>query len=328
MFEDQQNDPKQAPVNLPTGEPEDIFAGTDDGPDLPEPPAFAPSGTPVAPPPAPAEPSALGAGVLRPKTAGSAAMPTPAPAPARPDPIASEPGLSPIQPTTPAAPATPGMAPVPPVARTAPPAQGQYQYQPPTPPRMPTAPGSMEGQASADQLIKKPVGSRKLVSFIIALVVITIIVIGVATVYFTIIRKPEIPTSFEGLIKTTTEEPEFVEPEVTEPEEVEQPETTIVEEKIPTPEEIDEQILFGEKIIDTDSDGLDDVRENSIGTDPLNWDTDGDELSDGDEVIIWKTNPLNVDTDGDTYEDGLEIKNGYSPTGPGKLFEPPTSTPI
>jgi len=86
---------------------------------------------------------------------------------------------------------------------------------------------------------------------------------------------------------------------------------------------VDQSLLFGEPI-DTDADNLDDTREASIGTDPRNWDTDGDELSDGDEVIIWKTQPLNPDTDGDTFLDGQEVKNGYSPTGPGKIFQPPT----
>ncbi len=85
---------------------------------------------------------------------------------------------------------------------------------------------------------------------------------------------------------------------------------------------IDEQVLFGEPI-DTDGDGLDDNREFDLGTDPNNWDSDGDELGDGDEVIIWKTDPLNPDSDGDTYLDGQEVKSGYNPAGPGKIFEPP-----
>jgi hypothetical protein len=35
-------------------------------------------------------------------------------------------------------------------------------------------------------------------------------------------------------------------------------------------------------------------------------------LSDGDEVIIWKTNPMNPDSDGDSYLDGSEVKSGYN----------------
>lgn len=114
---------------------------------------------------------------------------------------------------------------------------------------------------------------------------------------------------------------------------IEAPTTTESEIKIPIVEEYQtstnegtivdmkiDEILFGEPI-DSDKDGLDDVREREIGTDPFNPDTDGDGLIDGDEVIIWKTDPLNPDTDGDGYLDGLEVKSGYNPLGTGKLFE-------
>lgn len=86
-----------------------------------------------------------------------------------------------------------------------------------------------------------------------------------------------------------------------------------------------DKILFGESI-DSDKDGLDDVREKQLGTNPNKSDTDGDGLSDGDEVLIWKTNPLVADTDGDSYPDGSEVFHGYNPLGPGKLFTSPTTT--
>jgi len=86
-----------------------------------------------------------------------------------------------------------------------------------------------------------------------------------------------------------------------------------------------DKILFGEPV-DSDKDGLDDVREQELGTDPNKMDTDNDGLTDGDEVLIWKTNPLNSDTDGDSYLDGEEVKNGYNPLGSGKLFSATTST--
>ncbi|OGH88738.1 MAG: hypothetical protein A3J93_01420 [Candidatus Magasanikbacteria bacterium RIFOXYC2_FULL_42_28] len=86
-----------------------------------------------------------------------------------------------------------------------------------------------------------------------------------------------------------------------------------------------DEILFGQGV-DSDKDGLDDVREAEIGTNPTQTDSDSDELSDGDEVIIWKTDPLKKDTDGDTFSDGQEVKNGYNPLGPGKLFNVPTTT--
>lgn len=86
-----------------------------------------------------------------------------------------------------------------------------------------------------------------------------------------------------------------------------------------------DKILFGESV-DTDNDGLDDVREKQLGTNPAKADSDADGLNDGDEVIIWKTNPLNADTDGDSYTDGSEVFHGYNPLGSGKLFNVPTST--
>lgn len=114
-----------------------------------------------------------------------------------------------------------------------------------------------------------------------------------------------------------TPAPTVVEPPVIEPEPV--PAVTVTTTSNDT-------LLFGSQT-DTDRDGLDDVREGQLGTNSALADTDGDLLSDGDEVIVWKTDPLNPDTDGDTFSDGAEIKNGYSPTGPGKLFPTATTTP-
>ena len=42
-------------------------------------------------------------------------------------------------------------------------------------------------------------------------------------------------------------------------------------------------------------------------------DTDGDGLTDGEEVLVWGTNPLNRDTDGDTLPDGDETRIGTNP---------------
>lgn len=79
-----------------------------------------------------------------------------------------------------------------------------------------------------------------------------------------------------------------------------------------------DKILFGNQV-DSDNDGLDNVRETELGTDPNNPDTDGDGLTDYEEVVFWKTNPLKVDTDGDGFGDGKEVKAGYNPLGQGKL---------
>ncbi len=72
---------------------------------------------------------------------------------------------------------------------------------------------------------------------------------------------------------------------------------------------------------DSDHDGLTDDEEAKLGTDPHNPDTDGDGLSDGDEVLKYGTNPLKADTDGDGYPDGAEVQKGYNPLGSGKCLK-------
>jgi hypothetical protein len=52
-------------------------------------------------------------------------------------------------------------------------------------------------------------------------------------------------------------------------------------------------------LLDSDSDGLADVREAEAGTDPASPDTDGDALSDRDELEVRYTNPLDADSDYD-----------------------------
>lgn len=64
---------------------------------------------------------------------------------------------------------------------------------------------------------------------------------------------------------------------------------------------------------DSDHDGLSDVDEAKLGTDPKNPDTDGDGLKDGQEVKKYKTNPLDADTDDGGINDGIEVKNGADP---------------
>jgi outer membrane protein OmpA-like peptidoglycan-associated protein len=62
------------------------------------------------------------------------------------------------------------------------------------------------------------------------------------------------------------------------------------------------------KVADTDGDGLKDGEEvKRYRTNPLNPDTDGDGLSDGDEVFKYKTDPTKADTDGDGLSDGDEV---------------------
>ncbi|MDD5558011.1 MAG: tetratricopeptide repeat protein [bacterium] len=65
---------------------------------------------------------------------------------------------------------------------------------------------------------------------------------------------------------------------------------------------------------DSDGDGISDYDEIHVyGTDPFSEDTDEDGLSDHDEIFIHGTDPLDPDTDGDQEEDGWEIEHGYDP---------------
>lgn len=72
---------------------------------------------------------------------------------------------------------------------------------------------------------------------------------------------------------------------------------------------------------DSDEDGLSDEEEEQLGTNSGVVDSDNDGLFDREEVKVYKTDPLKPDTDGDGYSDGDEVKAGYDPKGPGKLYE-------
>jgi hypothetical protein len=58
---------------------------------------------------------------------------------------------------------------------------------------------------------------------------------------------------------------------------------------------------------DPDKDGLKNSEEFEYDTDPLNPDTDGDGISDGNEVLVYFTHPRIKDSDSDGEEDGAEI---------------------
>jgi len=69
---------------------------------------------------------------------------------------------------------------------------------------------------------------------------------------------------------------------------------------------------------DPDDDGLTNLQEYQRGTKSRKRDTDGDGLSDGDEVNTHNTNPLLTDTDGDGVRDGDEVPHspGSCPNDP------------
>ena len=70
----------------------------------------------------------------------------------------------------------------------------------------------------------------------------------------------------------------------------------------------------GDTAVDSDLDGLSDDQEISNGTDPYNWDTAGDLLSDGFENMVSGTDPEMNDTDADGVDDFTDFiqSNGYS----------------
>lgn len=75
---------------------------------------------------------------------------------------------------------------------------------------------------------------------------------------------------------------------------------------------------------DPDHDGLTNKQELvDFGTDPHLADTDGDTLSDREEVFAgsdgFVTNPLAPDTDGDGVRDALEVQTGSDPTNPNSV---------
>ncbi|MGC8913898.1 MAG: hypothetical protein ACP5LE_08280, partial [Thermoplasmata archaeon] len=62
---------------------------------------------------------------------------------------------------------------------------------------------------------------------------------------------------------------------------------------------------------DPDNDGLKNIEEYYYGTHPQLRDTDGDGLTDGEEVQHYLLSPFNPDVDGDGLQDGTEVYNLY-----------------
>ena len=67
---------------------------------------------------------------------------------------------------------------------------------------------------------------------------------------------------------------------------------------------------------DFDEDGITNQEEEELGTNMFSDDSDGDSISDSDEINKYKTDPLNPDTDGDGISDGYEIALGLNPLSP------------
>lgn len=81
-----------------------------------------------------------------------------------------------------------------------------------------------------------------------------------------------------------------------------------------------EESLCGDQA-DPDRDGLQNLEEFTLGTDPNNPDSDKDGLADGNEVKVFETSPLQASTTGNTkYDDAADAKNGYDSKTPGKKY--------
>lgn len=167
----------------------------------------------------------------------------------------------------------------------------------------------------------EPATGHRTLTLVLLVLVLVIVGGGGFWVYANFVKAPA----------TVSPEPVITQPAKTETTPVQntEPEQTVTQDTtVIVSTTLEDSILEGQPL-DTDADGLTDDQEKEKRTDPLSWDTDGDLLSDGDEVNTWQTNPLVADTDGDSYKDGDEIRNGYNPKGPGKLFQPgqgPTTT--
>ncbi len=131
---------------------------------------------------------------------------------------------------------------------------------------------------------------------------------------------PEIPPAVQVqqpvvdvIPPTPTETPVFVPPTETPIPEVPTPEPTLEPTPTSTPEPTPEPTWTPEPVLDSDQDGLADRDEAQYQTSPRIADTDGDLLSDGDEVYVYGTLPYNPNTDGDGCWDGYEATEGFNP---------------
>tara|TARA_B110000908_G_C10200885_1_gene425261 strand:- start:290 stop:604 length:315 start_codon:yes stop_codon:yes gene_type:complete len=71
--------------------------------------------------------------------------------------------------------------------------------------------------------------------------------------------------------------------------------------------------LVNDADVDSDRDGLTNVQEFQFGTIPNDPDSDGEGLTDYDEVITHGTDPIKVDIDKDGMSDVYELSNNFNP---------------
>lgn len=78
------------------------------------------------------------------------------------------------------------------------------------------------------------------------------------------------------------------------------------------PDGYTETIIY-EDTVDSDGDGLSNLEEKNLGTNPLLLDSDGDGLTDYEEHVTYGTDPLNADSDNDNINDYNEIALSLNP---------------
>lgn len=202
----------------------------------------------------------------------------------------------------PFAPAKP--APTVPVGGVTPPLQ-----QTPSAPTLtpPTAVGSLMPPMSYADDVPRSHGLRN-----VLLVLASIVVIGIAGfLAYKLVIQPKDDSVDVTATETPSDSP-------TNGGETDTPTVPAVE-----PPVVEEPVVEAPVVKDTDGDGLNDEEEAKAGTDPKLADSDRDGLGDREEIQVYGTDPLDPDTDKDSYLDGQEVKSGFNPNGPGKLFEIP-----
>lgn len=76
----------------------------------------------------------------------------------------------------------------------------------------------------------------------------------------------------------------------------------------------DVELTDAQKLEDWNNDGIPNGKAVELGLDPSAEDTDGDGLSDADEINKYNSDPTKYSTAGDGYSDGWKVHNGYHPS--------------
>ena len=87
-----------------------------------------------------------------------------------------------------------------------------------------------------------------------------------------------------------------------------------VEESLLVDNDVDFDLTDEERSQDWNNDGISNEKAEELGLNIVASDSDGDGLSDADEINIYKTNPFKYSSTGDIYSDGYKVALGYDLT--------------